>query len=73
VQPAAFGLHGAIVVDIEGGLGLRVPASVAEVLDEVLTSETLARLIDEGLVKCMIHLGTGMVTYQLAGEVIRTV
>lgn len=61
------------MVDIEGGLGLRVPASVAEVLDEVLTSETLARLIDEGLVKCMIHLGTGMVTYQLAGEVIRTV
>ncbi|MFC8428484.1 hypothetical protein [Streptomyces sp. NPDC057253] len=56
-------------MEIEGGLGLRVPASVAEVLDDVLTSETLARMVEDGLVKCMVHLTTGIVTYKLASEV----
>ncbi|MFF1711197.1 hypothetical protein [Streptomyces sp. NPDC058268] len=58
------------MVDIEGGLGLRVPASVAEILDDVLTSETLARMVEDGLIKCSVHLGTGIVTYRLASEVI---
>lgn len=58
------------MVEIEGGMGLRVPASVAEVMDEVLTSEALAALVETGLVKCMVHLGTGVVTYQLASAVV---
>lgn len=58
------------MVEIEGGMGLRVPASVAEVMDEVLTSETLANLVETGLVKCMVHLGTGAVTYQLARTIL---
>jgi hypothetical protein len=61
------------MVDIEGGLGLRVPASVAEILDDAITSETLARLVEDGLVKCMVHLGTGLVTYKLATEIAQAV
>jgi hypothetical protein len=58
------------MVEIDGGMGLRVPASVAEIMDEVLTSEALAALVENGLVKCMVHLGTGVVTYQLASAVV---
>lgn len=57
-------------MEIEGGLGLRVPSSVAEIMDAVLTSEALAAMVEDGLVKCMVHLATGIVTYSLASEVV---
>ena len=62
---------GSVTVEIEG-LGLRVPASVQEVLDETLASETLERAIEEGWVRCRIHLATGRVRFHLAADVMST-
>ncbi|MFK0015787.1 hypothetical protein [Streptomyces sp. NPDC091027] len=50
-------------------LGMRVPASVQEILDEVLAGETLERAVEEGWVRCSVHLATGAVSYRLCPDV----
>ncbi|MEW1675593.1 hypothetical protein ACJ6WD_11090 [Streptomyces sp. VTCC 41912] len=47
--------------------GSRMPVSAAEVVDEALVGDALAQAVEDGLVKCVVHLSTGLVVYMAAG------
>ncbi|MCZ0981896.1 hypothetical protein O1L60_31290 [Streptomyces diastatochromogenes] len=38
-------------------------------MDEILAGDVLAQAVEEGWVKCMVHLATGEVVYRLAASV----
>lgn len=44
-----------------------MPVSAAEVVDEALVGDALAQAVEDGLVKCVVHLSTGLVVYMAAG------
>ncbi|MEU7278651.1 hypothetical protein AB0A69_07655 [Streptomyces sp. NPDC045431] len=51
------------------GWGVRIPASGEEIVDEMLAGDVLAQAVEDGWVKCHIHLGTGAVVYRLATSI----
>lgn len=44
---------------------LRIPDSVRELMDDQTASEALETAIDSGLIRCLLHLNTGVAAFAL--------